>query len=255
MRWIHLLHPGINPHVRRAVVGPLVPPPRSDDLVGGNFRVGCGDLRCVVYSNATGTVLHDDLDRERERECKPRFVEVDAAVLHAPILAPPAPQSNRDSLVGQLHFRPTPPAMPAWSAAVAYLSREKSRSPIMGSYVKRFPVLNSTPLSRSVKKDLRCGSWRSIMRTRFEIYCDILYCGLKNIVYFSDDSKRCLAEADHLHNIPELLRNPQDERLHRFYWDAMRPSFISVSQPEWLVRFERLWAELEEANRRESVAW
>jgi hypothetical protein len=89
------------------------------------------------------------------------------------------------------------------------------------------------------------------MRSRFDIYCDILYVGLKNIVHFSNDSKRCLAEADHLHNIPELLRNLHDERLHRWYWEAMRPSFIQVSQPDWLVRFVPLWAELEEANRRE----
>jgi hypothetical protein len=64
------------------------------------------------------------------------------------------------------------------------------------------------------------------MRSRFDIYCDILYTGLKNIVHFPNDPKRCLAEADHLHNIPELLRNLHDERLHRYYWDAMRPSFI-----------------------------
>jgi hypothetical protein len=89
------------------------------------------------------------------------------------------------------------------------------------------------------------------MRSRFEVYCDILYTGLKNIVHHPEDPKRCLAEADHLHNIPELLRNMHEDRLHRWYWEAMRTSFIQVSQPDWLVGFERLWAELEEANQRE----
>lgn len=86
------------------------------------------------------------------------------------------------------------------------------------------------------------------MRSRFEIYCDILYVGLKNIGNYSNDPDRCLAEVGHLHNVPELLRNMQNERLHTYYWKAMRPSFISVSKPEWTTRFEQLWAEVEELN-------
>ena len=90
------------------------------------------------------------------------------------------------------------------------------------------------------------------MRSRFEIYCDILYWGLLNLRSFAGDRERCQAEADHLRNIPELLRNPHVERLHRHYWELVRPTFIGVSKPGWLVRFEPLWAELEEANRREA---
>lgn len=90
------------------------------------------------------------------------------------------------------------------------------------------------------------------MRSRFEVYCDILHWGLLNIRNYADDSKRCYAEADHLHNLPELLRNFDNEDLHRYYWEAMRPSFIRRSRPEWLERFQELWAELEEAGRRES---
>ena len=48
------------------------------------------------------------------------------------------------------------------------------------------------------------------MRSRFEIYVDILYSGLLNIRNCSDDRERSFAEADHLHNIPELLRNFQN---------------------------------------------
>ena len=89
------------------------------------------------------------------------------------------------------------------------------------------------------------------MRFRFESYCDILRCGLLNIIRHADDRTRCVAEADHLHTIPELLRNIEAERPHRYYWEAMRPCFISVSQPAWLERFKPLWNELEKANRRE----
>ena len=86
------------------------------------------------------------------------------------------------------------------------------------------------------------------MRSRFAIYCDILYEGLLNIRNHSCDHERCFAEADHLHNIPELLRHFDKEDLHRYYWEAMRPSFIRQSKPEWLVGFQELWAELEEAS-------
>jgi hypothetical protein len=89
------------------------------------------------------------------------------------------------------------------------------------------------------------------MRSRFEIYCDILYTGLVNIRAHADDRERCFAEADHLHNIPELLRKFDKEELHRYYWEAMRPSFISQSKPEWLGRFQQLWTELEAANQQE----
>ena len=91
------------------------------------------------------------------------------------------------------------------------------------------------------------------MRTRFEIYCDILYYGLLNIRHYADDRERCFAEADHLHNIPGLLRDFKNEDLHQYYWVAMRESFISASKPEWLGRFRELWDELEIASQQEKA--
>jgi hypothetical protein len=87
------------------------------------------------------------------------------------------------------------------------------------------------------------------MRTRFEIYCDILTLGLLAIRNNASDSEWCHAVADHLHNLPELLRHFDKEELHQYYWEAMRPSFIRSSKPERLWRFQQLWAELEEATR------
>ena len=87
------------------------------------------------------------------------------------------------------------------------------------------------------------------MRSRFAIYCDILRSGLLNIRNHSGDSERCSAKADHLHNIPELLCNFENEGLHRHYWEAMRPCFIKEAKPEWLGHFQELWDELELANQ------
>ena len=87
------------------------------------------------------------------------------------------------------------------------------------------------------------------MRSRLEIYCDILNCGLLHIRNHTDDHTRSFIEADHLHNIPDILRNIENEELHQFYWDVTRPSFIQQSKSGWLDRFEELWQELDNANR------
>lgn len=92
-----------------------------------------------------------------------------------------------------------------------------------------------------------------LVRTRFQIYCDILRIGLLNIRNSSNDPEHCFAEADHLHNLPELLLNLDHEGLHRYYWEAMRPSFIGQSKPEWIVMYHELWRELEEATHRECL--
>jgi hypothetical protein len=90
------------------------------------------------------------------------------------------------------------------------------------------------------------------MRSRIEICCDILSWGLLNIRNHANDAERCFAESDPLHNIPELLRNFEKVELHRYYWEVTRPCFISTSRPDWLHGFWELWAELEDANRRET---
>jgi hypothetical protein len=92
------------------------------------------------------------------------------------------------------------------------------------------------------------------MRSRFEIYCELIHWGLLNIRFYSTDPERCHAEADHLHNLPTLLQDFENERLHREYWDIARPCFISNSRPDWLHRYNELWAELPEATRRETGA-
>jgi hypothetical protein len=92
-----------------------------------------------------------------------------------------------------------------------------------------------------------------LMRTRFEIYCDILYRGLLAIRCQTQDPELCFAHADHLHNLPELFRNFENESLHNYYWNCMRDGLVHFSrqrnQPEIIQEFQPLWDELEEASR------
>jgi hypothetical protein len=60
---------------------------------------------------------------------------------------------------------------------------------------------------------------------------------------WSNDAKRCALEADHIHNLPDLLSNFSCDRL-AYYWDAERPSFIQQSTSEDLAVFEPLWDKL-----------
>lgn len=94
------------------------------------------------------------------------------------------------------------------------------------------------------------------MRDRRDIYLDILYRGLLNAraAGYSGDAAQAATEADHLHNLPELLRHLDDEALHTFYWEGMRPSYLGESKPEYANWFAPFWAELDAANRAAGIA-
>lgn len=74
---------------------------------------------------------------------------------------------------------------------------------------------------------------------------DILRHGLLRVraAGWSGDGDRCAAEADHIHNLPDLLRDYSPERL-RYYWDAERPAFMSHLSAEELATWEPLWERL-----------
>ena len=59
---------------------------------------------------------------------------------------------------------------------------------------------------------------------------------------WSGDAERGMAQADHLHNLPDLLRLYSPRKL-KHYWERERPLFISRmgGQP---IAFEEIWAEL-----------
>jgi hypothetical protein len=61
---------------------------------------------------------------------------------------------------------------------------------------------------------------------------------------WSDNPGRCALEADHVHNLPDLLARFSSDLL-KYYWDVERPSFISQSSPADVAQFEPLWEKLE----------
>jgi hypothetical protein len=60
---------------------------------------------------------------------------------------------------------------------------------------------------------------------------------------WSEDPARCADEADHIHNLPDLLRNYSPERL-RYYWEVERAGFLSQSPGADVAPFEPLWGQL-----------
>ena len=75
-----------------------------------------------------------------------------------------------------------------------------------------------------------------------EIVCEILRTGLLRIRALGD-ADRCALEADHLHNLPDLLANYKPELLD-YYWRVERVGFIARSTPADVQRFEPLWIAL-----------
>jgi hypothetical protein len=76
------------------------------------------------------------------------------------------------------------------------------------------------------------------------ILLEILRTGLLRIRAFgnSGDAEACGLEADHLHNLPEVIRCFRWELLH-FYFTVERPGFMSRG-PRGAEQFEPLWDRL-----------
>ena len=80
-----------------------------------------------------------------------------------------------------------------------------------------------------------------------EIITDILTIGLLRIRCgdWPDRSARCVVEADHLHNLPNLLANYSPELLD-YYWNVERPCFIQNSSADDIEGFTAAWESLAE---------
>jgi len=84
-----------------------------------------------------------------------------------------------------------------------------------------------------------------------EILLELLRTALLRIrsLAWAGDSRRCAAEADHVHNLPDLLSNFSPERLH-YYWTVERPAFLSdpgADDPQFQELWNRLAAHVEAA--------
>ena len=58
------------------------------------------------------------------------------------------------------------------------------------------------------------------------------------------NAERSALEADHVHNLPDLLRCFHPELL-TYYWDAERPAYLKAAGWHNVQRFEPLWEQLE----------
>ena len=76
-----------------------------------------------------------------------------------------------------------------------------------------------------------------------EMLSDLLRIGLLRIRALAGEghSKACFIEADHLHNLPELIKTLQPELLQN-YWNVERPAFIQQTQNA--EEFEPYWQKL-----------
>jgi hypothetical protein len=59
---------------------------------------------------------------------------------------------------------------------------------------------------------------------------------------WSGDAKRCAAEADHIHNLPDLVANYYGDGL-RYYWEVEKPSFERLCNGA-VASFQPMWNEL-----------
>lgn len=81
------------------------------------------------------------------------------------------------------------------------------------------------------------------------ILIEIIRCGILHAraAGWQGDAKRAALEADHIHNLPELLKDYKPENLE-YYWNIERPGYIaSVDSSTYGFEeaFLSLWQQLE----------
>lgn len=88
-----------------------------------------------------------------------------------------------------------------------------------------------------------------------KIVLEILKLGTLRIrsLGWAGDARRCAIEADHLHNLPDLLLSPSAALLS-FYWEVEKPAFEQVSREADLAMFRPLWDELQPHILKSSTA-
>ena len=89
------------------------------------------------------------------------------------------------------------------------------------------------------------------IRRSGEIYSEILCFGLLAIRN-TQDIAYARELANHLHNLPGLLRNLEHAGLHDYYWRIERSEFLHKVTKEQAQVFESLWQELEAARQIET---
>lgn len=79
------------------------------------------------------------------------------------------------------------------------------------------------------------------------LYIEIVRRALLNIRLLGErgQAKGCAIEADHVHNIPELLMT-EDPGKEKYYWDIERKLYLAQQSDKRLSAvFEPIWSELQ----------
>ena len=82
---------------------------------------------------------------------------------------------------------------------------------------------------------------------------DLLSLGLLRLRACSSDPDRCVIEADHLHNLPAIVRSFSPSLLS-FYWEVERMAYIEQSTEADRAAFQPLWSDLRPYVERASEA-
>ncbi len=84
---------------------------------------------------------------------------------------------------------------------------------------------------------------------------EIIRVGLRRIRTFAHnrDSTACHREADHIHNLPELVTTLNLDQL-RYYLDVERGQFVR-DDPDAPLEFMPLWEEMDSLLRKRSGGW
>jgi len=86
------------------------------------------------------------------------------------------------------------------------------------------------------------------------ILLDIIDLGIMKIRAFgwANESQRCSEEADHIHNLPDLLKDYSSEKM-AYYWEVERDCYKAHATLEDIQGFEPLWKQLAAALHASSV--
>jgi hypothetical protein len=78
-----------------------------------------------------------------------------------------------------------------------------------------------------------------------EILLEILRTGILRIraMSWEENHARCAIEADHLHNLPQLVAHFSHDLL-KYYWEVERVSFIEQISQDDLAIFSPMWDRL-----------
>jgi len=96
------------------------------------------------------------------------------------------------------------------------------------------------------------------VRTRDQLYLDLLGFGLLRVRNLAHDqeARLCEIEADHLHNIPSLVGEGNEHR-HAYYFDDERKLYLERVGDQLddftRARYEELWTELQSLSKKERL--